>query len=703
MNEEKRFFSQQRVNVRQLFPFPENGRLVEENPPCLSWLRPEGNPPCTVLLWNADGKELWRAETEKNYIVPPALPAPGEYRWNVYGGGMERGEWRFTLSENAVSIHRVTAEELYDRVPDVRPRHLFFAEDIAKLIADRPREVATLRRNIEAAYENGMPQPPRYHRDPDALPYREYFGRFRDYCDRDLVACALGYALLGDEKAGTHAKELLLCICDWNPFGPCDLNGPWGDEIGLSLARCLPAVFDLLYPLLNEKERTFAARTVKAYGYQCWLRLKRLDFCANPGDSHAGRIPAYLGEAALSLKGTGILSREDALAWLDYALDIYGGIFPYYGTPDGGWAEGVFYASSYTRWYLPFFCAVERYSGCRFLDRPFYQRLTQYFLHFAGPDFENHPFGDGYWCHPEDIEWPGFFAQNPCRLYAHRFGPALAKERAEKAAEQPLYLLHLLDVFIPAGDPPAVSLTGEAENVQCFPDAGFVSLHTDLADTEKDFALLARASRFGSDSHRHPDQGSFALFCGGKALISPSGYFGRAYGTKHHREWLNSTRAHNAILVDGEGQPTKSLLSVGKILFCRDEGGVKTAKLDMSTAYASLTAWTRTFTLTANELIVEDHIEADHPVAITYPLHTLVMPQAEGNSLIVERENVRLTVQPIAGDLAELVVTDKFAVDLNEGEPEQYHVTMPPQFHAGWTTPKKQVHDITVRYTIAKK
>lgn len=697
------FFSQERTEPRQLFPFPENGRLVEENPPCLSWLYPEETRLCTVVLWDDNGNEIWRGETEKNYIVPPALPHPGEYRWNIFGGGKQRGEWRFTLSENAVSIHRVTAKELYESIPDVRPRHLFFAKDIAALLEERPRETAALRRNIEEAYRNGMPVPPRYHRDENALPYREYFGRFRDYCDRDLVACALGYALWNDEKAGAHAKELLLTICDWSPYGPCDLNGPWGDEIGLSCARCLPAVFDLLYPLLNEKERIFAARTVKAYGQQCWDRLKRIDFCANPGDSHAGRIPAYLGEAAMVLKGTGVLSDEDALRWLDYALDIYGGIFPYYGTPDGGWAEGTFYSSSYTKWYLPFFCAVERYSGCRFLDRPFYQRLTQYFLHFANPAFENHPFGDGYWCHPEDAEWPGFFAQNPCRLYARRFGPDLARVRDEEAAEQPLYLLHLLDLFIPAGKAPEVSLTGDAKDVQAFPDAGFISLHTDLAHTEKDFALLARASKFGSDSHRHPDQGSFALFYGGKALISPSGYFGRAYGTKHHMQWLNSTRAHNAILVDGEGQPSRSMLPTGKILFCKEENGIKTAKLDMSAAYEKLTCWTRTFTLTEDTLQIDDHIEANEPVTITYPLHTLVLPSVQDNILTVERENVTLTVKPAAGELSDCEISDKFAVDLNEGEPEQYHVTMPPQYHAKWTTPKKTTHDLCVVYTIVRK
>jgi len=696
-------FSQERTEPQQLFPYPENGRTVEENPPCLSWLRPNGNPVCTVVLYDANGNELWRTETEKNYCVPPALPQAGKYRWNVFAPGMQRGEWSFTLAEKHVRIDRVPADVLYDNVPSARPRHLFFAEDIPSLLQERSRELEVLRRNIEQAYKDGIPEPPKYHHTNDNRAFRLYFGRFRDFCDRNLVACSLGYALLGDEKAGAFAKELLLTVCDWNPAGPCSVLGPWGDEIGLSLSRCLPSVFDLLWPLLNDKERTFVARTVMAYGQQCWDRLKKLDYCANPGNSHAGRIPAYLGEAAMVLKGTGIQSREDGIRWLDYALDIYGGIFPYFGEQDGGWVESTFYASSYTRWYLPFFCAVERFGGCRFLDRPFYQRLTQFFLHFANPDFENHPFGDGYWCHPSDAEWPGFFAQNPCRLYANRFGPTLAQKRAEEAVDHPLYLLHLLDIFIPSGHKPEVSLTGEAENVRCFPDSGYVSMHSDLAHAENDFALLARASKFGSDSHRHADQGSFALFYGGKALISPSGYFGWGYGTPHHMGWTKTTAAHNAILVDGAGQPEKSILSAGRVLYCREEDGVRRAKVDISGAYAALSCWTRTFTMTDDELIIEDHIEAPSPVEITYPLHTLAEPRTADNCLIVERENATLTVTPLAGELSGLSYTDKAGVDLNEGIAPEYHVTFPTQYHAKWTTPRAAVHDLRVSYRIVKK
>jgi len=696
------YFSQERTKPYQIFPFPEEGRIVEENPPCLSWVLLDHETMYTVVLKDAEGKEIWRGETTKNYIVPPILPGAGEYRWNIYADGMQRGEQRFMLAEKFVEIHRVSAEVLYANVPDVRPRHLFFAEDIPDLLEKKAATVEVFRRNIEEAYVNGFPERPMYHRDKNALPYREYFGRFRDYCDRDLVACSLGYALLQDKKAGEHAKKLLLTICDWNPEGPCSINGRWGDEVGLSCARCLPSVFDLLYPLLDEREIDYVARTIRVYAQQCWERMKRLDYCANPGESHAGRLPAYLGEAAMVLKGTGVQTEEEAIRWLDYALDIYGGIFPYFGTPDGGWAEGTFYATSYTKWYLPFFSAVERYGGCRFLDRPFYQRLTQFFLHFASPEFEIHPFGDGYWCAPADAEWPGFFAQNPCSLYAERFGPELARERSRQAVSQPLYLLHLLDLFLPEGTSPGVSLTGEMSEVQAFLDAGFISMHMDLAHAKQDFALLARASKFGSDSHRHADQGSFALFYGGKVLISPSGYFGRQYGSKHHFQWLKTTKAHNTILVDGEGQPESSMLSTGKILSCEEKDGIKKAVLDISEAYASLQSFQRTFTLMEDRLLVEDEIEAREPVVITYPLHSLSRPVEENGEVIVERGEVRLHIRLMEGELGECEISDRYEVDLNEGEPEEYHVTMPQQYHMQWKTPRKKTHRIVVEYEIEK-
>lgn len=684
----------------QVFTFPERGRVVEENPPCLCWIPPEGDHLYTVTVSTPDGRECYRAETRLNYHVPSVFLEAGDYTWNVYADGASRGEIPFTVAEWAVKIPRVSARELYDNIPQVHPRHLFFKEDVASLCAEKSEALETLRRNIEQAYRDGIPEMPMFHRDPEELPYREFFGRFRDWCDRNLVACSLGYVLLGDERAGAFAKELLLTMCDRNPAGPCSLLGPWGDEVGLSMARCLPAVYDLLYPLLSEKERTYVAYTVRAYGQQCYERLRARDYCQNPGDSHVGRLPAYLGEAAMVLKDSGVQPTEEALLWLEYALEIYGGIFPYYGTPDGAWAEGTFYSTSYTKWYLPFFNAVERYGGTHFLDRPFYQRLTGFFLHFANPDFENHPFGDGYWCSPEDVEWPGFFAQSPCRFYADRFGPDEARAEVKKQNAPKLFLLHLLDVFLPTDGTGDHSLVKPLENVALFPDAGFVSMHTDVRNAKQDLAVLARASKFGSDSHRHADQGSFALFYRGKALISPSGYFGRAYGTRHHMEWLKATRAHNAILVDGEGQPRNSMESRGKILYCKDMGEVKECRLDLSEAYQSLNRWERTIRMEGKTVTVMDEIDAPVPVCVTYPLHTLSAPTADGNDVCLVRDGVALRIHPIVGDLSLQEITDQYAVPLNEGVSDAFHAEMPQQYHITYQTPKSAKHRLTVAFIV---
>ncbi len=692
---------QQRTAGGQVFPSPRPNEIMYESPPTFCFLYEDGAEEYTVSI-RQNGQPFWQGTTARNYLTPDCILPAGEYEWNVSTPDAERGWQPFSIAGNAVQWLRPDAKDLFEAVPDARPRHLFCAEDIPHLVETHANAIDTLKRNIAAALAHGMPQPPRFHRDPSALPYREYFGLHRDYCDRDLVACALGHQLLKDERAAAHAKELLLTLCDWNSEGPCSLEGPWGDEIGLSHARCLPAVFDLCYDLLTEKERIFVARTVAAYAYQCERRLNQLDFCQNPGNSHAGRLPAYLGEAAMVLKGTNVVPQEILVRWLTFAVDVYGGIFPYFGGPDGGWAEGMFYASSYTKWYLPFFCAVERYSGVSFLKRPFYQRLIRYFQHFCPPGWEIHPFADGYWCKPDDAEWPGFFAQNPYHIYAERFGAPLMREWSRQAQQQELFKLHLLDVFLPAGDPDPDSLAGGVTRACAFPDSGYISLHTDPEHPENDIALVARASRFGSVSHQHADQGSFALMADGVALISPSGYFGRQYGTRHHREWTNQTVAHNTLLVDGQGQATFSHEATGRVLYAREDAdGVLRGAVDPSAAYEHVAAWTRSFELTGELLIVHDEVELDAPMRIDYLLHTLSEPQLTANGISVSRSGWQMEILPLDGGLHAPVISDRFGVELNEGEPEAYHVIMPQQYHIRWQTPVRQKHTIRVAFKIA--
>lgn len=693
---------QKRTSGSQIFPAPADGAVIEETPPVFSFLRDGKEKKYRVVVQDRSGKIVFEAETEKNHVVPKEPLKPGKYRWNLLCGEEERGWQEFVISENAAVILRKDAETVFCAVPDVRPRHLFFKEDIPGILKKRKAETEVLKRNIEAACARELPKPPLFYSFEDGLPYREYFGEYREYCDRDMVACALGYALLWDEGAGKKAKELLLTICSWNPDGPCAVNAPWNDEIGLSNARCIPAVYDMLYDILTDQQRYIAEKTIIAYAEQCEERLRALDFAENPGDSHAGRLPAYLGEAALVLKGSTYIKEEILIRWLSYALEIYGGIFPFYGTADGGWAEGPFYASSYTKWYLPFFMAVERLADVRFLDRPFYQHLPQFLLHFAEKERENHPFGDGYWCGSEDPEWKGFFAQNPFRLYAERFGPEEARIKAEQYAAPELFELHLLDVFLPEGRMPERGLTGEACAMAVFEGAGLASCQTNVADQAHGTGLLVRASRFGSISHQHADQGSFALIRNSKVLITPSGYFGRCWGTKHHRNWTKTTKAHNCILVNGRGQETDSFRAAGRFTDWKHEENKRFfLRLDLREAYPMLEFYERSFELTEKELVIRDEIRSKEACEISWLLHMLDRPALqEDGTLVLEHGGERAVVFPDKAFCETPDITGRFGTDVNEGVEEAFRVSMEDQYHVTFITQKKKQHYIEVKICI---
>ena len=327
-------------------------------------------------------------------------------------------------------------------------------------------------------------------------------------------------------------------------------------------------------------------------------------------------------------------------------------------------------------------------------------RYTQYLLHFCNEKYEIHPFGDGYWCNPTDEEWPGFFAQDPYRVYAERFGPdTVLKRKNELISGIDYFRLHLLDIFLPKSGINSISpITGDAENAAVFPYGGYAVLHSDL-EADDDICVMARASRYTADSHRHADQGSFAIFAGGKAFISPSGYFGRRYGTKHHFEWTKKTVAHNVALIDGSGQGD-GVDTACEIPFFDKENKIFT--MDITAAYEGrLKKYLRTVRLDGSEITVTDEIEAENEVSVTYPLHSLTPPRSVGNECVeISRDNAILTVSPITGAIELTEITDKYGVDLNEGEPSEYHVTMPKQYHIYYNAKKSKKHLITVKYTV---
>ena len=141
--------------------------------------------------------------------------------------------------------------------------------------------------------------------------------------------------------------------------------------------------------------------------------------------------------------------------------------------------------------------------------------------------------------------------------------------------------------------------------------------------------------------------------------------------------------------------------SRGRIRSVTDDGIQREAVLELGEAYPMLSRWTRTLTLCGNTLTVTDEIEAPEAVEITYPLHMLSCPKQSGDAVTVERDGVLLRIVP-AEPFAETEISDHFAVELNAGEPEAYHVSRPPQYHLFWKTEKKKIHRIVVRFILSE-
>ena len=688
----------ERTAPRQNFPFPKDGGIVKETPPTLIWIGDSDAKEYTVRVWDSQGRTVFSETTPLTYAYDTVHWKSGKYTWEVESdNGKSRGVQSFTIAPDAVFFDRPTVDEVISGIPSERPRQLFTKKEIGGILKERERALESLERTVAVAYEHGTVPAPDF--EPGVtFAYRDYFGLYREYCDRDLVATALLFALKGDKRAGEAARARLMAIVNLGTEPPMALNAKGGDEIGLSGARCLPAVYDMLYPILGEDERRRCAEVVARYGEQCYDRLLRSDYRQNPENSHVGRLPAYLGEAAIALYGEGVRPEATLREWLTFALDVFSGPFPHFGTPDGAWGEGPFYATSYTRWYLPFFSAVERFSGKSLLTRPFYMNFSDYLLHFCHPDYEIHPFGDGYWCGTDDEEWPGFFAQNPFRVYADRFGGRAARALAERLSSLDIMKLHLFDSFLPTPKFNTPPDKPELEGSYLFESGGLAALHSDFGN-EGDVCLLTRATPFAFGSHRHADQGSFALFSDGVALVSPSGYYGRIFGSRHHVEWTRSTQAHNLPTIDGKGQ-SPDPRAVGRVIDFSAEKN--TVTLELSAAYQDerLVSFKRSFAVDKDGMTMTDEIEATEPLSLDYNLHFLSKPVETGGVISLERGGKSLRITREGKGLGCLCLSDEYAIPLNEGVPEEFHVEKPEQYHASFSVDATKSFRLRMRFDI---
>jgi hypothetical protein len=673
---------------RTLFPQPADGAEAAVNPPGFGWWRAAGAQGYRLTV-ERGSSTVYQSPVLKDPVhLPDRIFPPGDYRWDVEALDASgktvarRGAWRFRVPAGLAELPWQDPKSLLARVPDGHPRYIFLKRDLAALRASLRTTRRAAWEQLKAAADRGLklplPKRPNYDTFDGAtrqrLGYTRYFGDFRHYIDGGAAPLALAYLVSGEERYGLAAKKILLEVATWGVEGLMSVSSRFGDEPGLSMGRHGPRLYDWLYDLFTPSERDLVRQMTIDRARQILARLQRSDYLAKPEESHAGRLIAYLAEFAVALTG----EAPDAHEWLDYSLRGLMTFYPHWGDDDGGWAEGPSYALAYNYIYLGALESLRAATGLDLYKRPFFGKVRRYFFYCISPVGEIRPFGDG-------AERGGAGTAGAALMLHHgrRFRDPSAVWYARQVPGTPGSddgLLNLMtEDSVPAEAP------SKAPQAAVFRGIGWAALHGALDRPGEDTFFLFKSSPYGSVSHSHADQNSFAILKGGQALAIASGYYGPSYGEPHHAEWTRQTKANNSILVNGQGQVVREASAAGKIARFDHRKAFTYVCGDAAAAYGGkLTKFLRhVLFLRPGAFVVLDELAAPGDAQFQWLLHAFERMQVdEGASTVASlRKGASLKVKLACPLGLRLAQTDRFDTPFNHNTPPEYQQERENHWH----------------------
>jgi len=400
-------FLKEKSSYSMLFPRPGDGAELAISPVGLAWLPCPAAADYRVDIFAGNKNRVYSRNVGKDPVhLPDRVLPSGDYTWDVIALNEKgtdiarRGRQSFTILPGAAKLPWIAPKELLSRVPAEHSRILYPRADLDRirttLSSTRAKSWNACKYAAEKALSKGVPEFPKYHliEDPGTkrLEYGRYFSYFRGYVDGALMDLSLAFLMSEQDKYARAAKEILLEIASW-PTDDDDVtsvSARWGDEAGLSFSKCAHIAYDWLYPALNDKERKLIFDTCRARAWQTYRRLERRNYLTFPGESHNGRLIAYLTDMSLAMAG----ETPDTETWLTYSLKALLTFYPHWAGIDGGWAEGTGYGLWYNTFYIPAFEGLRRLADYNLWQRPFFNNVRYFFFYCMANHGEIRPFGD---------------------------------------------------------------------------------------------------------------------------------------------------------------------------------------------------------------------------------------------------------------------------------------------------------------------
>jgi hypothetical protein len=641
---------------------PADGSTVRLNPPSFTWIAP-ANAATYTVQWSAQKEFPATATTTVEGIPWPtythsAAMKPGAYFWRYRFADAkgEVSEWsvarRVEIAGDAATLPMPTVAQQRAKVPAGHPRLFLRPEDLPRLRElARGREAAAfaaVKRAADAFIQAGPTPEPAHKgsaRDKNNAELVKYWWPNREQTEKacnEAETIAFVYLITGDKAYGEAARRWVLHLASWDPKG--NTNFTLNCEAGKPLLYRPARAYDWAWDMFTPAERTKIQAVMRERVLEAWESSevsRGVGHLQRPYGSHANRTWHKIAEAGIAF----LDEIPEAPQWLDYAVNKFFACYPVWSDDDGGWHEGVSYWSGYQNKVVWWLQVAQSALGIDGLKKPFFSQVGDYPLYIAPPHSPNAGFGDLSF---RPVNAPSFMEYHlRARAGSGDGGNAgywrwWAEQKEMRENGGVLGFLYRANLPpLPAARPPT-----DLPPSKIFRGIGVASLHTTLVDSRDDVHFLFKASPFGSQSHGHNPQNSFQLNAYGEALLVANGYRD-LHGSKFHYQWVHSTRAQNAVLVNGEGQIPHAAASKGAIVreqltpaydyVIGDATPAYGGRLEKAWRHAVFVKGTHPFVVLYDELI------APQPATFQFMLHAL-------NAFIIEPRTSRIRVeQPMAG------------------------------------------------------
>jgi len=598
-----------------------------------------------------------------------------------------------------------TREQQAALVPHEHPRIFMRPEDLPRLReAARGKESAAfqaLRQQADQILKAGPTPEPQHmgsavnKNDDERV---KYWWPNRTQTERacmEAETLAFVYLISQEKKYGQAARQWVLHLASWNPDGPTNFrtNCEAAKPMLFRPARAYDWAWDMFTPEERARIRSVTARRIG----DAWRSGEvgmGVGHLSRPYNSHGNRVWHKIGEAGIVFLG----EIPEAATWLDYAVNKFYACYPVWADDDGGWHEGVSYWAGYMGkavWWLQ---AAQSALGIDGLRKPFFAQVGDYPLYIAPPGSPNAGFGDLSFRPPSQAI--GGFMEYHLRARGGqsdgqragywRWWTSQWNMRGEGGILGFLYAANLSG--LPPARPPS-----DLPPSKVFHGIGVASLHTTLLHADNDVHFLFKSSPFGSQSHGHNPQNSFQLNAYGEALVPACGYRD-LHGSRFHYQWVHSTVAQNAVLVNGEGQVKHVAAPQGRIAAERLGAASDYVLGDATPAYGGrLTRALRHVAFVKGPrpfIVLGDDLEAREPATFQFMLHGLsgFEVDAVAGELRLERPKAGLRVKYLASQPLVFRQWDGFQ------PPPRASSSFPNQWHveASTTDKARQARVLTV-------